>query len=187
MNTPTFNRTHVKWGAALGALLLFIGGMLWLDGDGGSAAAGNAGSHGASKSAQANADPCSFLSTEEIEAATGIAGMTGHDKGLSAGTGSPLCKYDQGTGRLPSLTVYAHPTRTSSGTYLDFARENYKGADVAGIGDGAYASGGWIWVQDGGVTIEISAMVMNGYLPARIEGEPLVELARKALEQPSAS
>ncbi|MND08590.1 hypothetical protein D3C83_313220 [compost metagenome] len=51
---------------------------------------------------------------------------------------------------------------------------------MAGVGDGAYVAGGHVYVEKGGVVAEISTLVMKGYLPGKIEGEPLVELARAA-------
>jgi hypothetical protein len=132
-------------------------------------------------------DVCSFLTAEDIEAATGIANMQGHDEGTSSGTGSRVCQFDTGIGMLPTVTVWARPADEvplggEQATFLDYARENYAGSDLAGVGDGAYIAGGHVYVEKGGVVAEISTLVMKGYLPGKIEGEPLVELARAAAD-----
>lgn len=189
MNIASLTPNQKKFAAIVGGTIVFIFAVLLLDGSGGSArsAAGSS----VKNSSDFDVDVCSFLTTEDIEAATGIANMTGQDKGRSSGTGARVCQFDTGNGMLPTLTVWARPDDppkfldgiSDDASYVAYARNSYKGVDLPDVGDDAFLAGGFVYVQKGEVTIEISTLVMKGYLPGKIEGEPLVELARAAAER----
>jgi hypothetical protein len=192
MNSVSLTPTHKKLAAIVGGTIALISLVLLLDGSG-----GRSGSFGgdalASHASDFDVDVCSFLTAEDIEAATGIANMTGHDEGRNSATGARVCKFDTGNGRLPTLTIWAHPNdapdlpagEAGSPSYVEFARRNYRGVDLPGVGDDAFVAGGSVYVQKGDVTVEITTLVMKGYLPGKIEGEPLHELARAAADRMS--
>lgn len=185
MNIQSLTPNHKKLAAIVGGSLVLIAAVLFLDGSGGSASSNSLRGSVQESSSDFDVDVCSFLTPEDIEAATGIANMQGHDEGTSSGTGSRVCQFDTGNGMLPTVTVWARPATEvplggGQATFLDYAREHYAGSDLAGVGDGAYVAGGHVYVEKGGVVAEISTLVMKGYLPGKIEGEPLVELARAA-------
>jgi hypothetical protein len=50
---------------------------------------------------------------------------------------------------------------------------------LPGIGDAAFMTSKGAYIQKGDVTLEISTLVMNGYLPGHIGGEPLKALAQR--------
>lgn len=185
-------KKNLKIAAAVAGLTLFVAGGLWYDsrgGDDGASLAASAGKSSsslakASKAGKLDVDPCAFLTTEDIEAATGLKNMRGRDQGTSSGTGARVCKYDQGTGELPTLTVFARPTEFedwdgSKTTYVEHAQKNYQGSPLPGVGDAAFVTSKGVYIQKGDVTLEISTLVMNGYLPGHIGGEPLKALAER--------
>jgi hypothetical protein len=187
---------NLKIAAAISGLALFVAGGLWYDSRGGDDGVGVAVAAGRSSTARVsnaktpNVDPCSFLTTEDIEAATGLKGMKAHDQGTSSGTGARVCKYDQGTGELPTLTVFVRPTafegrNGGKTTYVEYAQQNYKGEALAGVGDAAFMTSKGVYIQKGDITLEISTLVMNGYLPGHILGEPLKDLAQRAAATPA--
>jgi hypothetical protein len=183
MNLASLTPNQKLLAAIVGGTTLFIALVLLLDGGGGGGS--SLGGSVANASDDFDIDICSFLTTEDIAAATGIEGMTAHDEGTSSGTGSRVCQFDTGNGMLPTLTMWARPADDvpfpgEQATFMQYARESYQGEDIKGIGDGAFVAGGHVYVERGGVVVEISTMVMNGYLPGKIEGEPLVELAKAA-------
>jgi hypothetical protein len=188
MNIESLSPNHKRLAAIVGGSLVLIAAVLFLDGSGGSAGSNSLRGSVKASSDDLDVDVCSFLTSEDIEAATGIAGMVGHDDGISAGTGSRVCKFDTGNGMLPTLTIYARAATgpelpdgsVSDESYLAWARQNYQGEDIEGLADGAYLAGGHVFVQRGEVLVEITTLVMKGYLPGKIEGDPLVELARAA-------
>ncbi|MEX0782428.1 MAG: hypothetical protein WD557_07250 [Dehalococcoidia bacterium] len=186
MNFASLTPNHKKLAAIVGGTAVFVAAVLLLDGSGGSAS--SPGGSSVKNNNDFDVDVCSFLTTEDVEAAIGIPNMTGHDKGTSSASGARVCQFDTGNGMLPTLTVWARPNSgpelpdgsVDDESYLAFVRGTYQGVDVPGVGDEAFRAGGSVYVQKGEVTIEITALVMKGYLPGKIEGEPLVELARAA-------
>jgi hypothetical protein len=188
MNRVSLTPNHKKLAAVVGGTIALIAVVLLLDGSGGGGSAGSFGSgDSVSAASDFDVDVCSFLTGEDIEAATGIANMAGHDEGRSSGTGARVCQFDTGNGMLPTVTVWAHggapelpDGTTTEASYLEYARNNYQGVDLPGVGDDAFIAGGHAYVQRGEVTLEITTLVMSGYLPGKLEGEPLVELAKAA-------
>ncbi len=188
MNTLPLTPNHKKLAAIVAGTIVFIAIVLLLDGGGGGASAFSGGASVSNSDSDFDVDVCSFLTSEDIEAATGIANMTGHDEGRSSGTGARVCKFDTGNGMLPTLTLFARaaddvPSPAEQPTYLQYARESYAGEDLQGIGDGAFLAGGYVYVEKGGVLVEISTLVMKGYLPGKIEGQPLIDLATAVAER----
>jgi hypothetical protein len=190
MNLASLTPNHRKFAAIVVGAIVFIVAIILLDGSGGSASSVS-GSSVSNDNSDFDVDVCSFLTTEDIEAATGIPGMSGHDEGRSSATGARVCQFDTGNGMLPTLTVWARPNAgpelpdgtTTDASYVAFARGSYKGVDLPDVGDDAFLAGGHVYVQKGEVTIEISTLVMKGYLPGKIEGDPLIQLARAAAER----
>ena len=183
MKLATLTPNQKKFAAIVGGTFVFISAVLLLDGSGGGSSSSLSGS--VSNADGFDIDVCSFLTTEDIAAATGIDDMAGRDEGTSSGTGARVCQFDTGNGMLPTLTMWARPADDvpfpgEQPTFMQYARESYRGEDVDGVGDAAFLAGGHVYVEKGGVVLEISTMVMSGYLPGKLEGEPLVELAKAA-------
>ncbi|MGH2609098.1 MAG: hypothetical protein ACRDHF_08410 [Tepidiformaceae bacterium] len=190
MNIPSLTSNQRNFAAIIGGTIVFIVAVLLLSGGG---SGGSSVARGASvkNNSDFDVDVCSFLTTEDIAAAIGIENMTGHDEGRSSATGARVCQFDTGNGMLPTLTVWARPNSgpelpdgtVNDPSYVAYARNSYKGVDLPEVGDDAFLAGGHVYVQKGDVTLEITTLVMKGYLPGKIEGDPLVELARRAAEK----